>query len=561
MLVKSVSLKRFKCFEKESFEFFPGINFIRGKNGAGKSAIKDAIVFALYNRTINGSNQNVDTLIKRGEVSSSVEVVTVGGTFQRRRSDRASKLSFFDGSQSSEDSIVAQRDVDGTVIPFPEDFLAVFSPGYFMELPMEERREYVKKFLKPVDRMAIFESLGGTKHSLTVFGLDLNDLEECLKISREEKRLAEKEKELSENTISYLRKSLQEAGVTQSREYLLDEMKEIFEKIELRKAWDDYFTKKASVAPFEKALAEKRLQLEETVKALEGRGDLIPPSREVVDRLEKAMQDARVHHSLPDAIECPTCFQSIPEEHRERIRAVSITEKEKHDAIENEYHKELEEYIEATKVFNKEVNERLRLKTVIDTLKKELELSAIPTIIPPSQHQPVETLEVLTSRDKFLDKAIHQLDEMSSFEEKAAEAREQLLAADLLVNIFKATGLPSLELEEQIAPLNEALNAAIPGARFVLLKATKNGMEFKNVFDIEVNERPYVRLSSGEKKLVDVSLSIIFNSLLKEPGIIFIDDADLVDAGGIRALLEMTKGMQVFVTQVAEEEKITITNA
>lgn len=559
MIIKSVKLNRFKCFGTATFEFQPGVNTVKGKNGSGKSAIKDAIVFVLYNRLIDGSNQNVDTLIKRGEVSASVEVaIAEKGTLRRIRSDRASKLFYLDGSQSTENAAVAQRDIEKTIIPDPEDFLAVFSPGYFMGLEMEERREYAKKFLKPIDRMALFESLGGTKQSLSEFGMDLDDPEECLKIAREEKKLAEKEKEAALNTIEFLRKNLQELGITNTKEELLEEMKIVFEKKTLRKAWDEFFIKKESIIPFEKALSEKKLRLEELDAQLKKIEDPIAPSRDVASRLEGAMRAITIH-SVPSENECPKCFQQIPEEHKKRLSEAAAIEKKKRDAIEKEYYDQLELHVEATKKYNKEVNDILNIRADAERLRKDIASSSLPTILPPSQMQPEETLEWLENRDKFLDKVIQKLEQMFELDEKASKAHDQWLAADHLVNIFKATGLPSLELEERIAPLNEALQAAIPGAKFVLLKATKNGMEFKNVFDIEIDERPYARLSSGEKKLVDVSLSIIFNSLLKEPGIIFIDDADLVDAGGIRALLEMTKDLQVFVTLV-EEEPITITN-
>jgi hypothetical protein len=94
------------------------------------------------------------------------------------------------------------------------------------------------------------------------------------------------------------------------------------------------------------------------------------------------------------------------------------------------------------------------------------------------------------------------------------------------------------------------------------MRLLKNGMEYKDTFDIEISGKPYSRLSSGEQKKLDFALSLVFDDFLKEVGMVFVDDADLVDSSGLEAMQENAKekGVQLFFSHVTEGE-LSITNA
>ena len=72
MILKSVRLKNFKCYENHSQDFELGITSICGENGAGKSSLLEAISWALFNFLPYSSNSRI---IKHGKKSAEVELI------------------------------------------------------------------------------------------------------------------------------------------------------------------------------------------------------------------------------------------------------------------------------------------------------------------------------------------------------------------------------------------------------------------------------------------------------------------------------------------------------
>ena len=73
MLLKRLKLKNFISYKELDLEFPQGSIVFIGENGAGKSSILDAILFALYKE--NSRGRGLQDLVKRGERYSRVELV------------------------------------------------------------------------------------------------------------------------------------------------------------------------------------------------------------------------------------------------------------------------------------------------------------------------------------------------------------------------------------------------------------------------------------------------------------------------------------------------------
>jgi len=74
MKIKKVELTNVKCYSNAEFDFENGINFISGKNGAGKTSIIESIGYALFNYKI-GKSGFADYFIKRGEKKAIIKVI------------------------------------------------------------------------------------------------------------------------------------------------------------------------------------------------------------------------------------------------------------------------------------------------------------------------------------------------------------------------------------------------------------------------------------------------------------------------------------------------------
>ncbi|MDG6250973.1 SMC family ATPase, partial [Methanocalculus sp.] len=64
MILDRLTLKNFKRYRDQEFTFKDGITAIVGSNGAGKSTIMEAIVFALYG--ISGSGIDAEYVVFAG---------------------------------------------------------------------------------------------------------------------------------------------------------------------------------------------------------------------------------------------------------------------------------------------------------------------------------------------------------------------------------------------------------------------------------------------------------------------------------------------------------------
>jgi len=95
------------------------------------------------------------------------------------------------------------------------------------------------------------------------------------------------------------------------------------------------------------------------------------------------------------------------------------------------------------------------------------------------------------------------------------------------------------------------------------MRLLKNGMEYKDTFDIEIAGKRYPRLSAGERKKLDFAISIVINKFLMQPvGIMFVDDADLLDEIGEEVIKVMSEEnhIQIFISKVTNNQLTIKTN-
>lgn len=556
MQIKSLTLKNFKNFSEQHFDFGKK-NKIEGHNGAGKSAIKDAIMFALYNRTPDGSAQNTDTFIKREEGFAMVTVeLDDGNKIVREKSEKSTRLNFIDFSQTEEDARVAQRDLEGTVIPDFDNFASVFNVGYFMNsMDEKDQRAFIMNLTPAIDRMALFTRAGGDLALCRAFGINPEYYNEAFKKVKEYKHENKIELEKTRAQLDYV----QEQTPVNYREVTVDLIEQEYNdldhaikaKQQLMRDWDKYRSEMTAYEAVEKANEANIKSLAEITNL-----KIVPreePTRELVDRLRNAASKLLIVN-LPKGT-CPTCLQEIGAEHADGIRGLNEENAAKRKKLQLSADQEEDHYNKRLKKFH-DTNQAIREKDV----KIKMLSANIITMMPPKSPTESEPDQIDMAPLQSLREIINHKINESKFIDEIKKYKAEQANLDQLYNLFCPTGLPSLEAEEKIKPVEAKLQEYVKDCKIVIMRLLKNGMEYKDTFDIELSGKRYARLSSGEKKKLDFAISMVINKFLRQPvSMLFMDDSDLIDDEGINTILAVDDSVQLFTTHVTNDNlKLTI---
>jgi DNA repair exonuclease SbcCD ATPase subunit len=529
MKLLKLKLTNFKKFENKEFEF-KDENYIEGKNGEGKSTIRDAVFFCFYNRTSDGSLTDSSKYILDGKIKCAVELTfeTNGETYiiSRERTEKQTRIKLLDNSQSEDDSVITQRELD-SLVPDYEAFQAVFNVGYFMKLEDKEKREFLLRLTPDIDRNKLFNNLGGTDSDLFTFNLDLTNIESShknlLKIRREQQ-----EKLDNNNAIIADSKEIIVPKSTILKPDLDSAEKEKIEADKSAIEWNSYNQAISRITTQEKTNQEVKKKI-----ALIKIKDLPKPSLDKLNQLkEEQINVGKIHHIPEDR--CPTCLQEINSDHKNKVASVN-------DRII----KRIEKLIAATEKERRFLDDAQKLYEENERAKKEIEILKASIREIPEVKEPESLKEFdLEKYAKLKEQSTAYLSEQNTIKlltnqeterkEKISKLNEEnktlistINGLNKLIRIFSQEGIPAKEMELKLQPIVDKFRELLPNAEIKLVELLKNELGFKEVFNVVVDGRYYNKLSTGEKIQTDVAISQIIDSMLKEPiSVLFLDNAE-----------------------------------
>jgi DNA repair exonuclease SbcCD ATPase subunit len=610
MNIKKLTLSNFKRFDKSEFEF-GDINILEGKNGTGKSAIKDAIIFCLFNRTADGAVTKTEKLIKSGERNATVEMVFSNGeSLKRVRSRTSTKLSYLDSSQTEEDSNINQEQIEDIIGTDYDTFQCVFNVGYFMSLPDKEKREIMLRLAKPIDRQALFEKFQIGKDLIKKYGLKATDIQGQYKEFLKEKRELEhfiEVKNLELQNIEDIK--IPKMEFKDQSDILTKTENLLAEGIRANESWREYNNKLSDISLIQAKNKEiedsiKNIEIEEINKPSNSKVVALYKEREkfleekeqlskssphliLINQLKEQINELKNIVSIPQG-KCPTCLQEISDEHKnkvneynseiigkkgaldKRLEQAKVEWKKEYDSIEEKIKKLAEQIVEEETNYDVQwikFKENEENKTTLRVMKARIQEVKEPKK-PETQKADIEKLQ--DDREKFKvaqGKYIVQKTEVESLEkrllaetakkneltEKKKTAEEELKEVKLLASIFSPKGIPAEEMRMKLEPIVALFNEMIPDSKIELLEIMKSGMEYREVFQVFVKEKEYIRMSTGEKKKVDIAISKIINKLSgSKLNIFFIDNAEAIDK--IPNLVT-----QSFLARVTQDKELKLT--
>lgn len=612
MYISKLRAKNFKGFEKAEFEF-NDVNILEGKNGTGKSAIKDAIIFCFFNRTADGLLTKADKLIKEGERKAMVEITFSNGEALRRdRSGNSTKLSYLDSSQSDEDSDINQRQIEDIIKVDYDTFQCIFNVGYFMSLPDKDKRVMMLNLAKPIDRQKLFDKFKIGKEAIDKYNLKLTNIPGQYKELLKEKRETEYAIDITKLNIQNIEEiKIPEAEHKDQTEALQKAENKIDEAVKANRDWDEYKNKLSDISLIKERNTEienkiKETKIEEITKPTNAKVVALYKEREklldekeklskssdkvdLINNLTRQINELQSTISIPEGI-CPTCYQAVEPSHKNKITERNKQILEEREKLSVELDKI--QVVQETKLTGYDINiENLKQQIVqeeadyddqwakfkkneenkIDVRVLKARLQEIKEPKKP-ETQPVDILKLQQDREKIKEaqgKYIAEKTEILSLKKrKDAElqkkadllAKKKTLEDELaeikyLCNVFSPKGLPSEEIRMKLEPIMEIMNEFLPKSKIELLELLKSGMEYREVFHVFVRGKEYARMSTGEKKKVDIAISKAINKLSgSKLNMFFIDNAESIDK--IPDLVAQT-----FLASVTQDEELKLTTS
>lgn len=364
MIIKKLKLTNIRSYKELEIEFPVGTILLSGDIGSGKTSILLALQFALFGLQ---PGQKGSSLLRQGEDFASVKLdLDVDGEHvQIERTMKKSK----NGSITQEDSIITIKEERSelstselknkviSLLEYPKEFAKKSDLLYKFTVytPQEGMKEIINE--KPETRLDIIRHIFGVdrykriKENAQIF---IQKIKESIKIKesqiREINNLREKLTKANEDKIKIAREVLDFTGkfeqISLEKSTLkekIDRLRQTVEEknkldVEKSKKEGELQGRKALKIRLEREISTSKAQLSEKIEfsqeSLDNIGALLFKHKKVVEELNSKFMDSnskiysynsqkemalKLKEKVISMENCPTCFQSVVNEHKEKI--------------------------------------------------------------------------------------------------------------------------------------------------------------------------------------------------------------------------------------------------
>ena len=518
MTLSRLYLKNFKRYKEKEFEFSYGLTGIIGKNGAGKSTIFEAIIFALYGETkLNRESIKYSRAEPKEEV-----IVTLYFTLDQKeykvvRKLRGKSLTAKAELYLAEELIASSvKGVNTTITK-----LIGMSREAFVNTVFASQKELTAlSALKSDERKKIIRKLLGLERVDAIekrILLEIRDLNREIKISKEhllskediaaiEQRIKAKEDELQivSNEIEGLEKSF-----TVTQEHLANLEKELSV---VRKLKEEYKAKESFVAVTKAKLGQfqkeqKKLQEElkrrqESKAYFEKHSKVLKEYDELKEKVQKLQeqkeQQLRKEGLLKEQEQLRSRLKALQSEIKDLQRSLNetqekIAQKEKFSEAYDKYKQWLATL--ETELKRAEAR-RIKASTIIESTKKQLEgitklgkEANCPTCTRPLLNEYESVVANLTTTITSLsqNELERATQEEREFTLKVANAREKLEKIDRTLQKIEQIEVHAKSIRETLLKKEENYQA-------IKEKGLENKEELQKLVEVEYDAALHIQL-------------------------------------------------------------------
>ena len=532
ILFKSISYKNFLASGNTPIKInldSHGTTLIVGQNGAGKSTIIEAVVFALFNKSfrkinksqlVNSINEKdclVEVIFSVGSVEWKIRRGIKPSLFEIYRNDtlldQASSAN--DQQKWFEQSVLKLNYKSFTQIVFLGS--ASFVP--FMQLNAPVRREIIEDLLD----IRIFSTMNVLlKERIKSTNDTIKDNERSISFIKEKT-------EMQSDHIKSLEKSAKKTVKQKETKIgeLINEVTDIDSDIETNLALVE--TKTELLSKFD--------GVEKELKKLEKK---LTTNNNIINRTKKD-QDFFI-----DNDQCPKCTQELSKELKE-------SQLKDGDRIIKETQSIVDDYKKKIHDTNNLIDEQVEINREISDLNWEVKtkfssIKSKKNLISEIEQEIVDIKENTNDIDAEKEKLTSLANEGMNIHKELTSMKEERRSFDVVSNLLKDTGIKSMIIRKYLPVMNQLINKYLQSLDFYV------NFTLDEEFNESIKSRyrddfTYPSFSEGEKMRIDLALMFTWRSIAKlknsaSTNLLILDEVfdSSLDVAGTEDFLRIIRG-------------------
>lgn len=516
-----------------SFTTNGGNVIVTGQNGAGKTTIKNSLMWALIGNTSDGEKlipYNSDKLpIVEVELSDgNIYTQFRKELYQRTSSDGKISRSvncFICGTP------VTLKDFDQSFSSFmPNSVLEILLElGSFFKLKSDVQRNILTAHfsaIKDTDVIASDKSL----LDLDTKGLSIESHGEKMKSMI---RRIKADRANIKPQIDLLTSQI--VNVADERETWQSEVAAL--ESELAKLNAEFVNWKDRIKNLQKP-RDELAELNREIWQLQSSAENL---RDIVKRNERDLEKLREKYVNAAEI-CPTCGQAIKGEHVEKIREKIVAEGK---TLKLETEKRIAELAEIETRLENLRPKAEKLKSAVENQTANIEE------INHIEKQRSDIRQEISARKSWIEKIAAQLERNDESQSRIEQLRTQEKTyGKHFMECEKQLSLVEKFVQKKMEMVTDAINSKFQFVKFKMFETQKNG-EVKNICEVTLNDVPYSKLSKGEKFKAALDVLQTFQNYYGVMLPLIIDDAEsytsnsLIDIPNQKILFKVVEGRQL----------------
>lgn len=331
MAIKSITFENFKN-RLSGHYVFGAKNIIKGRNGTGKSAIKDLLAFGFCGTDSVGT-RNPTHLISKSQDATKVIIETDRAKIVRTLSQKGNGTIKVESNGVSTTYTQTQLE---QLVGNTDTFLSALVPGYFFDLTSAKRQQVLADIMPKVDRIALITKLSGetlNPEELLKYGINRRPDLVAASIGQDRRgmdsvidqktgrilqlrELVEPTLPTVEDVSALLEASNNNASLWSSYEHDM-------------KAYNNVYASNDRISKENEYKAKRKLEIAAQIAAIE----ITKPEKpnDVVPELSLLAEPGMSFRELGNAENCATCGQAVSPRYREQIAENNAKAKAKLD--------------------------------------------------------------------------------------------------------------------------------------------------------------------------------------------------------------------------------------